>query len=134
MIYSAVLVHLITGPVVFYDVQSCCTVLTCLQVFWSTSTSQHGSGTPILLCTALLYARKTTQHYFYITWKVPVVIHAYSTMVYCAHPHDQGQWDHSQKGFMFCMFTISVTFPILNLTVPLSFNFVMVYGLSKDLH
>ena len=31
MMYSEVLVHLSTGPVVlvFYDVQSCCTVLTC---------------------------------------------------------------------------------------------------------
>jgi hypothetical protein len=29
MMHSAVLVHLSTGPVVFYDVQSCCTVLTC---------------------------------------------------------------------------------------------------------
>jgi hypothetical protein len=29
MMYSAVLVHLSTGPVVFHDVQCCCTELTC---------------------------------------------------------------------------------------------------------
>jgi hypothetical protein len=29
MMYSVVLVHLSTGPVVFFDVQRCCTVLTC---------------------------------------------------------------------------------------------------------
>jgi hypothetical protein len=49
-------------------------------------------------------------------------------MEYCARPHDQGQWDYSRKGFMFRMFTVSVTFPIIKLTVPLSFTFVIVYG------
>jgi hypothetical protein len=44
------------------------------------------------------------------------------------HPHDQGQLDYSQKGFMLRMFTVSVTFPIINLTVPFSFTFAIVYG------